>query len=326
MTIVERSPRYELAHLGHTELFTPDLEASATFFTEVYGLTCVGEERDRVHLRAVSDEVLTSLTLTAAPQAGLGHVAWRADSPEALQRRVSAPQARGIEGTWGEDFGHGPAFRFTAVGGHEMEIYFETERFVAAPGEEPALPNQPERFRPRGAAAARIDHINLLVPNVRESSDFQRDALGFQLRERLVPTPDNEVGAWLSLMTKAHDLALTRESAPTQGRLHHLAYAVESRADVLTAADVFLDAGTLIEFGPAKHSRTQGFFLYVIEPGGNRVEVFAGGIHIFSPDFDTVTWTSESGGRSTAWGLEVPSTFHSYATPQWSDPHQSAPA
>ena len=41
--------------------------------------------------------------------------------------------------------------------------------------------------------------------------------------------------------------------------------------------------GSTIEFGPTKHSRTQGLFLYVFEPGGNRVEVFAGGIQIYAP-------------------------------------------
>jgi catechol 2,3-dioxygenase len=119
----------------------------------------------------------------------------------------------------------------------------------------------------------------------------------------------------MSLMNKAHDLAITREPSSADGRLHHLAYAVENREDVLRAADVFCELGTAIEFGPAKHSRTQGFFLYVLEPGGNRIEVFSGGIHIFAPDWEPVLWTTEGQGRSTAWGLDVPATFHSHATP-----------
>ncbi len=315
MTAVYREPIFDVAQLGHTELLTTTLEQSAEFFTKVYGLYPVAETADSVYLRAWNDDVLTSLKLTASDRAGLGHVAWRASSPEALDRRVAALKERGIEGEWIDDIGHGKAFSFVAEGGHRMEVYFETEKFRAPAGQESYLPNQAQRYDPHGVAAAHIDHINLLVPDVVGARQFQEEALGFKLRERLVPTPENEVGAWLSLMTKAHDLALTREPADADGRLHHLAYAVETREDVLRAADIFLENGTPVEFGPAKHSRTQGFFLYVLEPGGNRVEVFAGGLHIYTPDWEPVTWTTEAGGRSTAWGLDVPPTFHTHATP-----------
>jgi catechol 2,3-dioxygenase len=309
-------PIYDIAQLGHAELRTPCLDESVAFFTDVYGLTLVGETPGRAHLRAWNDDVLASLTLSAAPEPGLDHVAWRTTSPQALERRVAALEEHGVDGTWHDgDFGHGTAYRYTGVGGHVQEIYFATEKYVPPPGEAPALPNQQQRFAPKGAAAAHIDHINLLVPNVAEASRFQQETLGFKLRERLVPAGRDEVGAWLSVMTKAHDLALTKEPAPTTGRLHHLAYAVPETSDVIRAADVFLENDVFIEFGPAKHSRTQGFFLYVYEPGGNRVEVFTGGIRIFAPDFETVTWDTESQGRGTAWGLAVPESFHTHATP-----------
>ncbi|MGO2096972.1 MAG: VOC family protein [Candidatus Microbacterium stercoravium] len=309
-------PIYDVAQLGHVEWLTPDLEASARFFTDTYGLFPVGETKDAVYLRAWNDDVLTSLRLTATTHPGLGHMAWRTTSPQALQRRVDALEARGIEGEWHDgDLGHGAAYRFAGIGGHVQEVYFETEKYVAPPGEEPYLPNQAQRFIPHGAAAAHIDHINVLVPDVAAASAFQQETLGFKLRERLTPAGGDEVGAWLSVMTKAHDLALTREPSPTEGRLHHLAYAVESHMDVIRAADMFLQLGTPVEFGPAKHSRTQGFFVYVIEPGGNRVEIFTDGIHIFQPDWEPVTWTTEADGRGTAWGTPVPATFHSWATP-----------
>ena len=52
MTVDYREPIYDIAQLGHTELLTPDLEASARFFTEVYGLYRVDETSDSVYLRA----------------------------------------------------------------------------------------------------------------------------------------------------------------------------------------------------------------------------------------------------------------------------------
>jgi catechol 2,3-dioxygenase len=309
-------PIYDVAQLGHAELLTPTFEESLRFFVEVYGLDLVAEEGGSAYLRGWGDTELTTLKLTPDRRSGLGHVGWRATSPQALDRRVAALQAAGIEGTWLDgDVGHGDAFSFVAPSGHRMEMYYESEKYVATGDAIPYLPNQPQAPIHRGAAAQRIDHLNLLAPDVTVMREFMASTLGFKLREYLVPPGEGEAGAWMSLMNKAHDLAITREAGATQGRLHHLAYAVENREDVLRAAEAFCQAGQPIEFGPAKHSRTQGFFLYVLEPGGNRIEVFSGGIHIFAPDWAPVRWTTEAGGRSTAWGLDVPPTFHSHATP-----------
>ncbi|MBO8190530.1 VOC family protein [Streptomyces oryzae] len=315
MTTTE--PLYELAHLGHAELLTPVYDQSLAFFTEVYGLHLVHESGGSAYLRAWGDHDLTTLKLTAADRAGLGHVAWRTVSPQALTRRVAALEERGIEGGWTDgDFGHGKAYSFIAPSGQRMELYYETEKYRAPEGKASYLPNQPQSSVSAGVGAARIDHINVLAQDVPATREFMCETLGFKLREHLIPPGRPEAGAWLSLMNKAHDLAITREPVPgATGRLHHLAYAVENREDVLRAADIFCELGTRIEFGPAKHSRTQGFFLYVLEPGGNRIEVFAGGFHIFAPDWEPVTWTTEGQGRSTAWGLDVPDSFHSHATP-----------
>jgi catechol 2,3-dioxygenase len=312
-------PVYDIAHLGHVELLTPRPDESLNFFTTSYGMYEVARQGESVYLRAWEDHDLTTMKLTASDRAGLGHVGWRATSEQALHRRVAALKQRGVEGQWiSGDIGHGPAFRFLTPSGHRTEIYYDTQKFVPTGDLVPALPNQPQKFAPKGAAVGRIDHLNLLATDVPATREFMAESLGFKLRERLIPggaAADVEVGAWLSVMTKAHDLALTREPGDTNGRLHHVAYHVQNREDVLRAADIFVEDGVFIEFGPAKHSRTQGFFLYVYEPGGNRIEIFSGGFHIFAPDWETVTWHTEAGGRSTAWGLNVPPSFHEHATP-----------
>ncbi|MBZ9558017.1 MULTISPECIES: VOC family protein [unclassified Modicisalibacter] len=313
-----QEPIHDVAKLGHAELLTPRFDESLHFFTEVYGLDVVATEGDSAYLRAWGDHDLTSLKLTASRQAGLGHVGWRAMSPQALERRVAALEASGIQGRWIDgDVGHGKAYRFTGIGGHEMELYFESEKYQAPAEKRAYLPNQPQKYHGRGAAVERIDHINLLTRDVVAMRTFAADTMGFKLREHLIPGGQGEeVGAWMSLMNKAHDLAITKEpAAGASGRLHHLAYYASTREEVLRAAEIFMENDVFIEFGPAKHSRTQGFFLYVYEPGGNRIEVFAGGFHIFEPDWEPVTWGTETKGRSTAWGLECPASFHEHATP-----------
>ena len=68
-------------------------------------------------------------------------------------------------------------------------------------------------------------------------------------------------------------LADTLDHSGVPGRFHHVTYAVDSREDVLRAADICLEHGVYIETGPHKHAIQQTFFLYLYEPGGNRVEV-----------------------------------------------------
>ena len=76
-----------------------------------------------------------------------------------------------------------------------------------------------------------------------------------------------------------------------RGRLHHLAFWVDTREEVLRAADLFLDNDVPIEAAPSKHAVAQGFFLYGFEPGGNRIEVTTGGYFVYDPDPEPTVWT-----------------------------------
>ena len=45
-------------------------------------------------------------------------------------------------------------------------------------------------------------------------------------------------------------------------------------------------------------------FLYVYEPGGNRVEVTTGTHFIYDPDYEPVVWTEAERARGQAWGVQ----------------------
>ena len=95
-----------------------------------------------------------------------------------------------------------------------------------------------------------------------------------------------------------------------------------SREDVLRAADIFLENGVYIETGPHKHAVQQTFFLYVYEPGGNRVEVAnAGARLVLAPDWKPVIWTEAERKKGQAWGLKTIESFHTHGTPPLPDQH-----
>jgi catechol 2,3-dioxygenase len=92
-------------------------------------------------------------------------------------------------------------------------------------------------------------------------------------------------------------------------------YWYDQVGDLLRAADILREYGAQIEAGPAKHAITQAMFIYVYEPGGNRVELFNGGYQIFEPDWECVTWTEHEKDLRVWWGGQLPDSFNTYGTP-----------
>jgi catechol 2,3-dioxygenase len=314
---MQNEPITDIAHLGHLELFTPKPEESVRFFVDIMGMTESGREGDSVYLRAWDDYERHTLKLTAAKHPGMGHMGLRARSPQALERRVAA--LKGTEFAIGWDKGdlcHGPAFVCQDPDGHKIQLYYETQWYDAPAALKPALKNQAQRFPARGCNVRRLDHWNGLAVDIKANREFFENYLGFRLTEQIVLDTGVEAAMWMTCTNKSYDFAYTKDATGTKGRFHHITYAVNSREEVLLAADIFLEHGVKIETGPHKHAIQQTFFLYVYEPGGNRVEIAnAGARLILAPDWRPIRWTEAERKKGQAWGLKTIESFHIYGTP-----------
>jgi catechol 2,3-dioxygenase len=314
---MQPEPICDLAHLGHMELLTPKPDESLVFFINLMGMTETARQGASVYLRGWDDYEHHSLKLTAAKTSGMQHMAFRTRSQQALERRVAALKGSGYDIGWVDgDLGHGPAFVCNDPDGHRIELYYDTEWYKAPPELRPALKNQAQRFPARGINVRRLDHLNCLAVDIKANRIFFENYLGCRLTEQIVMNDGSEAGMWLTVSNKSYDFAYTRDQTGTRGRFHHISYAVDCREDVLRAADIFLDNGIFIETGPHKHAVQQTFFLYVYEPGGNRVEVAnAGARLILAPDWKPIIWSEDERKRGQAWGLKTVESFHSYGTP-----------
>ncbi|MCB5203541.1 VOC family protein [Neorhizobium sp. T786] len=309
-------PSHDIAHLAHVEIYTDRYEESLDFFTRVYGLKLSAEDGQSAYLRAWDDYEFHSLKLTRHAHTGIGHVAYRAASPVALQRRVEAIKEAGykVHGWIDGDLGHGRAFRFEDPFGHTFEIYYETVRYSPKGEDAPALKNTASAFS--GAAPRRLDHLNLLASDVSEFRRFMETCLGSRVTEMIQLDNGRIGGCWFTVNNKTYDLACTEEHGGGNGRLHHVTYATDQREDILRAADIFLQNGVHIETGPHKHAIQGTFFLYVWEPAGNRVELAnAGARLILAPDWEPIVWTEADRKKGQAWGLKTIETFHTHGTP-----------
>lgn len=315
MSVADVEPIQDVAHLAHVEMRTPRMDETLAFLTTIWGLQESHRAGSSVYLRAWGDYYHHTLKITEADRAGLGHVAWRAVSPRALERRASVLHDRGWGRGWIEgDSGHGPAFQFVDPAGHPMEIFYDVEWHEPPAALRTRLKNQPQRRPIAGIGVRRIDHVNLLAKDVRANRQFLQDCLGFRLREHIVHG-GREVGAWLSVTPLVHDIAYMRDASGADGRFHHVAFWLDDYGDLVRAADILREAGARIEAGPAKHAVTNGLFLYLYEPGGNRLELFTGGYLIFPPDWRPLTWTEEDRDLRVWWGGDLPESFFTYGTP-----------
>jgi catechol 2,3-dioxygenase len=314
----------DIAHLGHAELLTPKPEESLAYFTSLLGLSVVSAEPGSWYLRGYGDYEAYCLKLTAAPRAGLGHLALRTWSAEALTRRVEWLKSAGIDGAWTEpEGGKGPAYEFRDPDEHPCRIYYETSKYAPPAAARPALKSNRQRYLGAGANVRRLEHVNLMAADVRACRRLWEDGFGLRTFEIIRGDDGSEDGAWLSSTAQGHEIIYVRDYLNARSRLHHLAFWVDSREDVLRAADLMNDAFVPIEAGPSRHIPIQGFYLYTREPGGNRIEVCSGGYLAFDPDDSPVVWTPAEYAAKPGWGARLPSTFRTYGTPTVGSPEES---
>lgn len=308
---------HDIAHLAIVELYTPKFEESLDFFTRILGMNVTEQEEGVAYLRAYEDRYHHSLKLTAHHEAGVGKVCWRTMSPQALERRVAELEAQGHQGKWVEtNKGYGRAYEFR-TSAHCFHLFWDVEHYKAEGDQKSRLLSRASKRPDRGVPVRRLDHVNLMTTNPRGDAKILQDTLGFRKTERAV-MGDLELACWLTTNPLVHEVAFTIDQHGGGGRLHHLAFGYTNPGQMLDVADLLVEEDIHIEAGPARHGISQAYFIYLYEPGGNRIELFGDqGYMIFDPEWETLTWDEESFWRDGAiWiGGDLPQDFFIYGTP-----------
>lgn len=309
---------HDVAQLAHVEILTPKPDETLWFFKELLALEETERDGQSVYLRAYEDHYHHTLKVTESDDAGMRHVAWRASSPQALERRVKALEVSGAGKGWIDgDKGHGPAYQFETPDGHTMEILWEVDYAQIPDDKKSALINRPQKKPLRGVPVRRLDHVNLMCQNVTPNKEFMEETLGFRTRENIVFNDGSEVGAWQSVSPLVHEIAFMGDQTGNRGRFHHLAYWYGIPQHNSDAAEMLRENGIQIEAGPGKHGVSQALFMYCFEPGGNRVELFGdAGYLIFDPTWEPVTWKEEDLEIGIVfYGSPLPAEYFLYGTP-----------
>jgi catechol 2,3-dioxygenase len=145
----------------------------------------------------------------------------------------------------------------------------------------------------RGAAPQRLDHFQLLVPDVQKACEFWM-SMGFRLSEYISPDGTEDLlFVFLQRKGNPHDIVFAPGAGP---RLHHVAFAIPESYHFFHVCDLAADMGFAanIEYGPGRHGPGHALFVYLRDPDGHRIELFNTHYQVMDIENEPVRWDASS--------------------------------
>jgi catechol 2,3-dioxygenase len=290
--------------IGHVVLRVTDLAASRAFYVDLLGLNVLHELEGSLYLRANEDREW-SLKLERGPEAGARQLAYRVGTPADLEALADLARREGLPCRWQEDLDRPRLLRVQDPFGMPAAFYVESVKY-------PWLLQRYDLHR--GPGLQRIDHVNVMTPQVGDAMRWYMERLAFRLSEFTEDDAGRIWAAWIHRKGNVHDLALTNGTGP---RLHHFAYWMPDAMAVLRAADIMAGAmqSDRIERGPGRHGISNAFFLYLRDPDGHRIELYTSDYSTADPDFEPIRWSLNDPRRQTLWGHRTPKSWFEEASP-----------
>jgi catechol 2,3-dioxygenase len=304
-------PIFDIVRTSHVEFIVADLERSRRFYVDTLGFVETSSTSRRIYLRGNEDRFHHSLILTKGKSPAVAHIAYRVREDRDLdliadlfEKELKVPVKRIEDGE--EEEGLGPAIRAQDPYGFPVEFFKRTRE------SEWLL----QHFdRQRGARIMRIDHVNILAPEVTPVSNWYSEKLGFLCSEytETEETPPKIWAAWLRRKPTVHDIAIMTGVGP---RLHHAGFSVAGKDNILDCADILASKGFVenLERGPGRHGISNAFFLYIRDPDGHRIELYTGDYLSADPDWPPLKWKLDDPKRQTFWGAPAPERWFNEAS------------
>ncbi|MFJ4027385.1 VOC family protein [Paenarthrobacter sp. NPDC089989] len=288
-----------LSHLSYVAITTPDVQASVDFYVKQVGLKVVDRVDGAVYLRCWGDYYRYSVVVVPGTEPALETMAWRTSSAEALEEAARRIEAAGVAGEWIDVHGIGRAYRFTGPWGHSMTLHWDVTRYQAEGSELSTYPDRPARRSMVAGAPRQLDHVTIATSDVDGFAKWYNDVLGFRIMARTVlDEAPISVFSVLTTNEKSHDLGVVLDGSSRAGRINHYAFWVDTREELLIAADTLIENGVPIEYGPSIHGIGEQNFLYYREPSSLRIELNTGGYRNYVPDWEPNTWTPSLGSNN----------------------------
>jgi catechol 2,3-dioxygenase len=297
-------PPFRITRASHVVLTVRDLAASRTFYSDVIGLVLTGEHDDVLYFRGIEEACHHSLVLRKGTEPLCARLGMRVLTEDDLDRAQSFFDSKGCANRWAEVPFQGRTLHVTDITGVPLELCARMT----------AVPRMITKFSlHKGGCAQRLDHYQVLTPNVRAACEFYM-AVGFRLSEYISPAGSSDLlGIFLQRKGNPHDIVFFNGTGP---RLHHFAFLAPEVHHLLHACDVAgeLGFGHDVERGPGRHGPGHAMFVYFRDPDGHRIELFNTHYQVMDLENEPVGWDPSDHNMSFPWGLPAQRNWFEQAT------------
>jgi len=296
---------FRITRSSHVVLTVRDLAVSRQFYEKVIGLILTAEEDGTLYFRGVEEACHHSLVLRKGSAAACVRLGLRVFMDADLDALKAFFEAQRCPAAWTTVPHQGRTLHTTDPAGTPLE-------FCATM---PVLPRMITKFtRHAGGSALRLDHYQILTPDVAKACAFYM-AAGFRLSEYIAPTGTFDLrGVFLQRKGNPHDIVFFNGAGP---RLHHFAFLAPEVHHLLHACDLAgeLGFGAAVERGPGRHGPGHAMYVYMRDPDGHRVELFNTHYQIMDIENEPVAWDPADTSISFPWGLPARQAWFEEATP-----------
>lgn len=294
---MERSP---VASLGYLVVQSDELSAWREFATRVLGMSAHQGSGAELLLRM--DERVARIIVGPPPAdrpAGAKApfaVGWECRSEAEWQCAAQAIEKAGLAITPSPETGwHTEAFSCIDPAGVQCDFFYggkvdPAEHFISPLGVTFVT-------GPQG-----LGHVTISTPHCRESAEFYRGVLGFQIRETKI-TGSERAWRWAFLSPSEREHSIAVMDTGRDGQLMHILIEVADLDSVGRAMDRCLEGLAPMSVSLGRHWNDEMVSFYLRTPAGFDVEYGYGGRKI-----DAAQWSQRAQGGSGAvslWGHRV---------------------
>ncbi|MCW3837001.1 VOC family protein [Sphingomonas canadensis] len=276
-----------MAYLG---LGTPAAAEWAAFGAGILGLQAIERGEDGA-LRFRMDDAECRLWVHPGERNDIAYIGWTLadeDAAAALGKRIEAAGLPLTRATPGEARARCVAgyYWFTDPAGFRQELTWG--QFLSPATFQPGRPMSGFRTGDQG-----MGHIVLLVPDLAVCDRFYREAMGFNISDRIVDGSRELL--FYHCNGRHHSLAIGSPGPGISGA-HHLMLEVNALDDVGIAVDLCGERGFPVSKSIGCHTNDRMVSAYLFSPSVLRIEYGVGGVAIDD------LWEPKSYSRTSIWG------------------------
>lgn len=250
-----------ITHLRHVDLAVPDYDKQVEFYTNLWQLSPVADEKGIMFLAAEGSPEQYVVRLRQADEKRLDLVAFGAVDAAAVETLAERLSADGVTlvsppGKL-QTPGGGYGFRFFDIDGRTVEISSD----VAV--------RKHRRVEEGESVPVKLSHVVINSPNAARTRAFYERLLDFSLSDTLSLPDMGEVFYFMRCNPTHHSLAISQ--APHTS-LNHVSFEMRGIDEYMRGTGRLMRAGATKIFGPGRHKAGDNTFSYFLDPHGNTVE------------------------------------------------------